>query len=68
MTATLNPAPDHLPAFIASPDGTDVFMTVMAVVLVIAVVAIGLLFLRIPRSMLSWWQRRLKSRPPKVRS
>ncbi|MEE1658271.1 hypothetical protein VB618_18895 [Microvirga sp. CF3062] len=48
MTASLNPAaPHHLPAFIAGPDGTDVFMTVMAVVLVVAVLAIGLLFLRI---------------------
>ncbi|MGF9762362.1 hypothetical protein AAII07_45035 [Microvirga sp. 0TCS3.31] len=48
MTASLNPAaPHHLPAFIAGPDGTDVFMTVMAVVLVLAVLGIGLLFLRI---------------------
>jgi hypothetical protein len=36
-----------MPAFIAGPDGTDVFMTVMAVVLVLAVLGIGLLFLRI---------------------
>ena len=48
MSAALNPAaPHHLPAFIAGPDGTDVFMTVMAVVLVLAVLGIGLLFLRI---------------------
>lgn len=33
--------------FIAGPDGTDVFMTVMAVVLVVAVLVVGLLFLRI---------------------
>ena len=48
MTSSLNPAtPHHLPAFIAAPGETDVFMVVMAVVLVIAVMAIGLLFLRL---------------------
>jgi multisubunit Na+/H+ antiporter MnhF subunit len=48
MTAALNPAaPHHLPAFIAGPGETDVFMVVMAVVLVIAVMAVGLLFLRL---------------------
>jgi hypothetical protein len=48
MTVAVHPAaPHHLPAFIAGPDGTDVFMTVMAVVLVVAVLGIGLLFLRI---------------------
>jgi hypothetical protein len=48
MTASLNPAaPHHLPAFITAPGETDVFMVVMAVVLVIAVLAIGLLFLRL---------------------
>jgi NADH:ubiquinone oxidoreductase subunit 5 (subunit L)/multisubunit Na+/H+ antiporter MnhA subunit len=48
MTASLNPAaPHHLPAFIAGPGETDVFMVVMAVVLVVAVLAIGLLFLRL---------------------
>jgi hypothetical protein len=48
MTASLNPAaPRDLPAFIAGPGETDVFMVVMAVVLVIAVMAVGLLFLRL---------------------
>jgi hypothetical protein len=48
LTASLNPAaPHHLPAFIAGPGETDVFMVVMAVVLIVAVLAIGLLFLRI---------------------
>jgi len=48
MTASLNPAaPHHLPAFITAPGETDVFMVVMAVVLVIAVMTIGLLFLRL---------------------
>lgn len=48
MTASLNPAaPHHLPAFIAAPGETDVFMVIMAVFLVVAVLAIGLLFLRL---------------------
>jgi NADH:ubiquinone oxidoreductase subunit 5 (subunit L)/multisubunit Na+/H+ antiporter MnhA subunit len=48
MTVALNPAaPHHLPAFIAAPGETDVLMVVTAVVLVIAVLAIGLLFLRV---------------------
>src|SRR5215207_4140455 len=37
----------HLPAFIPDPGGTDVLMTVMAVFLVIAVLAVGNLFLRL---------------------
>src|SRR3954453_19587461 len=48
MTVALNTAaPHHLPAFIAAPGETDVLMVVTAVVLVIAVLAIGLLFLRV---------------------
>jgi hypothetical protein len=48
MTASLNPAaPHHLPGFITGPGETDTFMVVMAVFLVIAVLAIGLLFLRL---------------------
>src|SRR4051812_22482797 len=48
MTETLHPAaPHHLPGFITAPGETDVFMVVMAVFLVIAVLAIGLLFLRL---------------------
>jgi hypothetical protein len=48
MTAPLNPAaPRHLPAFITAPGNTDVFMTVMAVFLVMIVMVIGLLFLRL---------------------
>jgi hypothetical protein len=48
MTATLNPAaPHHLPGFITAPGETDTFMVVMAVFLVVAVMGIGLLFLRI---------------------
>jgi hypothetical protein len=48
MAVSLNPAaPHHLPGFIADPGGADVLMTVAAVILVVAVMAIGLLFLRI---------------------
>lgn len=48
MNASLHPAaPRHLPAFISAPDGTDVFMVVMAALLIIAVLAVGLLFLRL---------------------
>jgi hypothetical protein len=48
MSAPLHAAaPEHLPAFIASPGETDVLMSVMAVVLVLAILGIGLLFLRL---------------------
>jgi hypothetical protein len=48
MTESLHPAaPHHLPAFISAPGETDVLMVVMAVFLVLAVMAVGLLFLRL---------------------
>jgi amino acid transporter len=48
MTTSLHTAaPEHRPAFIASPGETDVLMTVTAVVLVLAVMGMGLLFLRL---------------------
>jgi NADH:ubiquinone oxidoreductase subunit 5 (subunit L)/multisubunit Na+/H+ antiporter MnhA subunit len=48
MTGSLNPAaPHHLPVFIAAPGETDVLMVVTAVFLVIAVLAVGNLFLRL---------------------
>jgi hypothetical protein len=48
MTTSLHPAaPHHLPAFIPGPDGSDVLMTVTAVILVLAVLGVGLLFLRL---------------------
>jgi NADH:ubiquinone oxidoreductase subunit 5 (subunit L)/multisubunit Na+/H+ antiporter MnhA subunit len=48
MTESLHPAaPHHLPVFITAPGETDVLMVVMAVVLVLAVLAVGLLFLRL---------------------
>jgi hypothetical protein len=40
-------APHHLPWFITSPGETDVLMVVMAVVLFVAVLTIGILFLRL---------------------
>jgi NADH:ubiquinone oxidoreductase subunit 5 (subunit L)/multisubunit Na+/H+ antiporter MnhA subunit len=40
-------APHHLPWFITSPGETDVLMVVMAVVLIVAVLMIGILFLRL---------------------
>ena len=48
MTASLNPAaPHHLPIFITAPGETDVLMVVMAAVLLLAVLAVGLIFLRL---------------------
>jgi hypothetical protein len=48
MTASLHPtASHHLPPFITAPGETDVLMVVMAVFLVIAVLAVGNLFLRL---------------------
>jgi hypothetical protein len=48
MAASLHPgAPHDLPAFIAAPGGTDVLMVVMGVFLTLAVLAVGLLFLRL---------------------
>ncbi|MCG7392838.1 hypothetical protein MHY87_07975 [Microvirga sp. ACRRW] len=48
MAASINPAaPHHLPAFITAPGETDVLMVAMAVFLIIAVLAVGLLFLRL---------------------
>jgi hypothetical protein len=48
MTPSVNPAaPPHFPIFITSPGDTDVLMVVMAIVLVLAVLGVGLLFLRL---------------------
>ena len=48
MTASLNPAaPHHLPMFISAPGETDILMVVVAIFLVAAVLAVGLLFLRL---------------------
>ena len=48
MSAEAHPvATHHLPAFIAGPGETDVLMTVTAVILVVAVLAVGILFLRL---------------------
>ena len=40
-------APHQLPPFITAPGESDVLMTVMAVFLVVAVLAVGILFLRL---------------------
>jgi hypothetical protein len=48
MTASLNPAaPHHLPAFIAAPGETDILTMAAAGILLVAVLAVGLLFLRL---------------------
>lgn len=48
MSAEVNPvATHHLPIFITAPGQTDVLMVVTAVFLLVAVVAFGLLFLRL---------------------
>jgi hypothetical protein len=48
MTASLNPAaPHHLPVFVTVPGETDVLMVTAAVFLIVAVLAAGLLFLRL---------------------
>jgi hypothetical protein len=48
MAASLNPAaPHHLPVFVTAPGETDILMVTVAVFLIIAVLAAGLLFLRL---------------------
>jgi hypothetical protein len=48
MAEPLHPAaPHHLPSFITPPGETDVLMVIMAIVLVLAVLGFGLLFLRL---------------------
>ncbi len=48
MAETINPvASHHLPSFITAPGETDVLMVIMSIVLVLAVLAFGLLFLRL---------------------
>ncbi len=48
MTVPTHPAaPHHLPAFITAPAETDILMVGVAVFLVFAVLAVGILFLRL---------------------
>jgi hypothetical protein len=48
MEKSMHPvATQHLPGFITAPGETDVLMVVMGVILAIAVVAFGILFLRL---------------------
>ena len=48
MAETPNPAaPHHLPSFITAPGDTDVLMVIMTIVLLLAVLGFGILFLRL---------------------
>jgi hypothetical protein len=48
VNPSLHPlAPHHLPSFITEPGATDVLMVAMAIVLVLAVLAVGILFFRL---------------------
>ena len=48
MSAELNPAaPHNLPFFIPGPDGSDPLLFVTGLFLIVAVIAFGLIFLRI---------------------
>ncbi len=48
MAVSINPAAPHaLPWFITAPGETDTFLVVMGIFLLIAVMAVGLLFLRL---------------------
>lgn len=46
-TSIHSAAPHHLPVFVTAPGETDVLMVVMGVVLIVAVVAVGNMFLRL---------------------
>ena len=48
MAASINPAATHhLPPFITAPGETDVLMVIMAIVLLMAILGFGLVFLRL---------------------
>jgi len=48
MASAMHPvAPDHLPSFITAPGETDVLMVAMALVLFVAVLAVGVVFFRL---------------------
>src|SRR5687767_11514256 len=48
MTTSVHPAaPHHLSAFLTAPGETDILMVVVAVFLVVAVLMVGILFLRL---------------------
>ena len=48
MSTSAHPlAPHHLPPFFTAPGETDILMVIMAIFLVLAVLAVGLLFLRL---------------------
>ena len=48
MSETLHPAaPHHLPSFITAPGDTDVLMVVVGIVLIVAVLAVGNIYLHL---------------------
>ena len=48
MSAEVNPAATHyMPIFVTAPGDTDVLTVITAVILIVAVVAVGILFLRL---------------------
>jgi len=48
MGESIHPlAPEHLPGFITAPGQTDVLMVVMAIILALAILGFGLVFLRL---------------------
>jgi hypothetical protein len=48
MAASLHPtATEHLPSFITAPGHTDVLMVIMAIVLLLAILGFGIVFLRL---------------------
>ena len=48
MSASIHPAaPHHMPAFFTAPGETDVLMVAMAIFLIVAVLAVGNLFLHL---------------------
>jgi hypothetical protein len=48
QNSTINPAaPHHLPGFIASPGETDMLLVMSAIILLLAVVGVGVLYLKL---------------------
>lgn len=48
LSPVINPAaPDHLPFFLARPDGSDPLLVASGIFLLVAILAFGLLFLRL---------------------
>jgi hypothetical protein len=48
MADTVNPAAtDHLPFFVTAPGGSDVLLTAMAVFMLVAIVSVGVFYLKL---------------------